>query len=120
MLPTEEPVGGCGYRGLFGAIGKDATVKNVAIAACNMRGWNNVGAVAGVNEGTIKDCHVVFSIMSSVGSGMNLGGMMTRSSGGGCPFGSGICAPSGSSGTSAMPEVLNMSSSRSASDTTRL
>lgn len=66
---------GCGYRGLFGAIGKDATVKNVAIAACNMRGWNNVGAVAGVNEGTIKDCHVVFSIMSSVGSGMNLGGI---------------------------------------------
>jgi len=31
--------------------------------------------VAGVNEGTIKDCHVVFSIMSSVGSGMNLGGI---------------------------------------------
>lgn len=75
MLQTEEPVAGCGYRGLFGAIGKDATVKNVTIAACNMRGWDYIGAVAGINEGTIDGCRVLFSVMSSIGSGMNLGGI---------------------------------------------
>ena len=75
MLQTEEPVAGCGYRGLFGAIGQGGKVENVAIAACEIRGWNNVGAIAGVNDGDIKDCHVVFSIMSTIGSGMNLGGI---------------------------------------------
>ena len=75
MLQTEEPVAGCGYRGLFGAIGKNGTVKNVTLAGMNMRGWNYVGAVAGVNEGTISGCNVLFSIMSTIGSGMNLGGV---------------------------------------------
>ena len=75
MLQTEEPVAGCGYRGLFGAIGRNATVKNLTIAACHMRGWDHIGAVAGVNEGTIDGCRVLFSVMSSIGSGMNLGGI---------------------------------------------
>ena len=75
MLQTEEPVAGCGYRGLFGAISKNATVKNLTIAACNMRGWDYIGAVAGVNEGTIDGCRVLFSVMSTIGSGMNLGGI---------------------------------------------
>ena len=75
MLQTEEPVAGCGYRGLFGVIGKDATVKNLALAACNMRGWENIGAVAGVNNGTIDQCYVLFSIMSSIGTGKNIGGI---------------------------------------------
>ena len=66
---------GCGYRGLFGAIGKGGSVTNVTLAACDMRGWDNIGAVAGVNEGTVSNCHVAFSIMSSIGSGMNLGGI---------------------------------------------
>lgn len=75
MLQTEEPVAGCGPRGLFGAIGKGGVVKNVGIAACNMRGWDNIGAIAGVNNGTIEDCHVVFSLMSTIGTGKNLGGI---------------------------------------------
>jgi hypothetical protein len=75
MLQTEEPVAGCGYRGLFGAIGKGGVVKNVALAACNMRGWDNIGAVAGVNNGTIERCYVVSSSMSTIGTGMNLGGI---------------------------------------------
>ena len=40
-----------------------------------MRGWDYIGAVAGVNEGTIDGCHVVFSMISSIGSGKNLGGI---------------------------------------------
>ena len=75
MLQTEEPVAGSGYRGLFGVIGKGGTVENVSMAGCNMRGWDYIGAVAGVNEGTIKNCRVVFSIMNSIGSGKNLGGI---------------------------------------------
>ena len=75
MLQTEEPIAGCGSRGLFGAIGKEGVVKNVGIAACNMRGWDNIGAIAGVNDGTIEDCHVVFSLVNSIGTGKNLGGI---------------------------------------------
>lgn len=75
MLQTEEPVAGSDLRGLFGVIGKGGTVKNVVVAACDMRGWDYIGAVAGVNEGTIDGCHVVFSMISSIGSGKNLGGI---------------------------------------------
>ena len=75
MLQTEEPVAGCGYRGLFGAIAEGATVKDLMVAGCNIRGWDYVGAIAGVNKGTIDNCHVAFSIMSTIGSGMNLGGI---------------------------------------------
>jgi hypothetical protein len=75
MLQTEEPVAGCGYRGLFGAIGKNGMVKNVGIAACYMRGWDYIGAIAGVNEGTIENCHVAFSMMSTIGTNKNLGGI---------------------------------------------
>ena len=75
MLKTEEPQAGTNNRGLFGAIAKGATVKNVALAACNFSGWNNIGAVAGVNEGTISGCQVVFSVLSSIGTGMNIGGI---------------------------------------------
>jgi hypothetical protein len=40
-----------------------------------MRGWDNIGAVAGVNNGTIESCYVVSSSMSTIGTGMNLGGI---------------------------------------------
>lgn len=75
MLQTEEPVAGCGYRGLFGSIAKGGTVKNVALAACDIRGWDYIGSVAGINEGTIDNCQVVFSILSSIGTGKNIGGI---------------------------------------------
>ena len=75
MLQTEEPQAGNNYRGLFGAVAKNAEVKNVTLAALNIRGWDFIGAVAGVNEGTISGCNVVFSILTSIGSGKNLGGI---------------------------------------------
>ena len=75
MLQTEQPVAGCGYRGLFGAIGKGGVVKNVGMAGCDIRGWDYIGAIAGVNEGTIDSCHVIFSVMSSIDMGRNLGGI---------------------------------------------
>ena len=75
MLQTDEPIAGNNYRGLFGVVAKGAEVKDVTLAACNIRGWDYLGAVAGVNEGTISGCNVVFSIVSSIGSGKNLGGI---------------------------------------------
>lgn len=75
MLQTETPVAGQSARGLFGTIGKEGTVKNVTLTSCNMRGWDYIGAVAGINEGKIEGCQVAFSAMTSIGSGMNLGGI---------------------------------------------
>lgn len=75
MLQTEEPVASSGYRGLFGTIAKGGTVKNLTLASCIIRGWDNVGGVAGVNNGTIDQCHVVFSILKTIGTGMNIGGI---------------------------------------------
>ena len=92
MLQTEEPVAGCGYRGLFGTIAKGATVKNVTLTLCNMRGWNNIGGIAGVNDGTIVECHVLFSIMNSIGTGMNVGGIcgLNRGTISGCTTGTDV------------------------------
>ena len=75
MLQTEEPVAGCGPRGLFGAVAKEGTVRHVTLAACNMRGWDCIGGVAGINAGVIDHCHVAFSIMNSIATGLNLGGI---------------------------------------------
>ena len=75
MLQTEQPVAGTGYRGLFGVIGKNGTVKNVSIAGCKIRGWDYIGAVAGLNEGTIDGCQVVFTEITSISTGKNLGGI---------------------------------------------
>ena len=75
MLQTEEPVAGCGPRGLFGAVAKEGVVRHVTLAACNMRGWDYIGGVAGINAGVIDHCHVAFSIMNSIATGKNLGGI---------------------------------------------
>lgn len=75
MLKTEEPQAGSNNRGLFGIIAKGATVKNVTLAACNFSGWDNIGTIAGVNEGTIDGCHVVYSTLNSIGTGMHIGGI---------------------------------------------
>ena len=75
MLKTEEPQAGTNNRGLFGTIAKGATVKNVTLAACDISGWDNIGTIAGVNEGTIESCHVLYTTLSSIGTGMHIGGI---------------------------------------------
>ena len=81
MLKSETPVAGSGYRGLFGAIAKGATVKNVVLASCEMNGWDNIGGVAGANEGTIEGCQVAFSVLKSIGTGMSIGGICGKNKG---------------------------------------
>ena len=49
------------YAGLFGYVGNQndqAYIKNVALLDCYVTGQQNVGALAGVNYGTITDCVV--------------------------------------------------------------
>ena len=75
MLKTEEPIAGNNCRGFFGVVGKNAEVKNMTLAQCDIQGWDYIGAVAGINKGTISGCNVVFSSVSSIGSGKNLGGI---------------------------------------------
>ena len=47
-----------GYAGLFGYIGERANIFNVDIQNVNVSGSDNVGALAGVSEGSITNCRV--------------------------------------------------------------
>ena len=57
--------------GLFGAIGKGGTVKNLKLTSVAIKGNNDVGAIAGINLGTIENC----SAASSVTGSMYVGGI---------------------------------------------
>lgn len=78
--------------GLFSIVGGGVTVKNVTIADATVKGANYVGGVAGMNSGTIENCHlsngsVEFTSMDDdVDAGLNPGavnpGMRTMGLGG--------------------------------------
>ena len=44
------------YQGLFGYLDNDARVKNVAVANARITGSQNVGGIAGRNDGNINNC----------------------------------------------------------------
>lgn len=44
------------YAGLFGYLAPGSSVTDLTVDASNISGYQYVGAVAGYNEGTIKDC----------------------------------------------------------------
>ena len=44
------------YAGLFGYLASGSSVTDLTIDASNIGGYQYVGAVAGYNEGTVKDC----------------------------------------------------------------
>ena len=55
------------YVGLFGHLGYEintdiATVQNVVLANCTFAGHNNVGGIAGSNNGNIRNCRVESSV----------------------------------------------------------
>jgi len=45
-----------GLVGLFGYVGRSGAVKNVEIFGAEVRGWRDVGVLAGYSEGTIANC----------------------------------------------------------------
>ena len=63
------------YAGLFGYIGEKGTVQNLTLDSSTITGSNNVGAVAGTNDGAIDNCHVTGSVNITVG-GTAVGGVV--------------------------------------------
>jgi hypothetical protein len=47
-----------GTQGLFGQIGARGVVKNLRVVDVDIRGKENIGALAGINQGTIANCYV--------------------------------------------------------------
>jgi len=46
------------YIGMFGYVGKQGVIKNAILSSADIRGLENVGALAGSSEGTIINCSV--------------------------------------------------------------
>ena len=63
-----------GSQGIFGTIGTAATVKNLVIANSSITGGNNTGAVVGMADGNIENCHVLGDVIIA-GTGANHGGI---------------------------------------------
>ena len=65
-------------QGLFGVIGASATVSNVRLSSANVSGLNNVGALAGVNHGTITGS---YSDGTVTGAGTDVGNLVGENDG---------------------------------------
>ena len=60
-----------GAQGLFASVGAEGTVRNTGLAENGICGLENVGAIAGVNYGTIEACFQtgeIYGIKENVGS----------------------------------------------------
>jgi len=66
--PTAE------FQGLFGFIGNGATVQNVGIVNCDIKGGERVGGVVGKNNGTVENCYVTGNVSGTNYIGGVLGG----------------------------------------------
>ena len=58
-------------QGLFGVIGEEGTVRNVGMTENSICGGENVGAIAGINYGTVESCFQtgeVYGINNNAGS----------------------------------------------------
>ncbi|MCK9202654.1 MAG: hypothetical protein M0P42_16140, partial [Gallionella sp.] len=67
--------------GLFGNIAATATVSNVVLSDAVVTGRSNIGALAGLNQGTISGSHVDNSIGGSVSGTSNVGGLVGNNGG---------------------------------------
>lgn len=66
------------YLGLFGVIGSEATVKNLAIVSGGIWGRNQIGNFAGLNAGKLIHCYNMSEIVTG---GENVGGLVGRNDG---------------------------------------
>lgn len=51
------------YNGLFGCLGSDAEVKNIVLTNSTIGDGNRSGGIAGLNEGSVTNCHVTSSVI---------------------------------------------------------
>ena len=86
--PEEEE----GEVGLFGAVGKGGFVTNIGVVNASVLGYEDVGGVAGWNEGTMSNCYATGNVSghSKVGGlvGSNYDGTVTDSHSNGSMSGS--------------------------------
>ncbi len=66
------------YVGLFGYVGEDGRVQNVALESGSIKGNSYVGGVAGYNSGTVLNCYNTGKVE---GSGDSVGGVAGYNSG---------------------------------------
>jgi hypothetical protein len=57
------------YAGLFGNIGANGIVKDLTLVNPSVTGVDKLGALAGRNEGTIQNCHVIDATITSTFTG---------------------------------------------------
>ncbi len=67
------------YAGLFRVIGETSVVENITIEDANIQGVSNIGAVVGLNQGTIENCTVASDVVISGDN--QTGGIAGRSEG---------------------------------------
>ena len=64
------PSASADFQGLFGYIGTDGVVRNVALKSVNMNSTESeIGGIAGHNSGLIENCYVTGTVSGSVGVG---------------------------------------------------
>ena len=54
--------------GVFGTIGKEGIVKNLKVYSSTFKGYDNVGAIAGTNKGTIDNVTTLGNTVEALGS----------------------------------------------------
>ena len=69
------------YVGLFSTIGANGFVDSLTLVSPKIIGYSAVGAIAGRNDGTIKDCKVINGSVGSSYYGDKLGGIAGANSG---------------------------------------
>ena len=57
--------------GVFGTIGEKGIVKNLKVYSSTFKGYDNVGAIAGTNKGTIDNVTTLGNTVEAVGSGFS-------------------------------------------------
>ena len=57
--------------GVFGTIGEKGIVKNLKVYSSTFKGYDNVGAIAGTNNGTIDNVTTLGNTVEAVGSGFS-------------------------------------------------
>ena len=96
--------------GLFGYIGRKGMVKSLHLVSADVKGYNAVGGIAGVNDGTIKACSISGHIEGS-GDFLRLAKRVVRSKAKPFPVGFGLGGTGGIAGLNAgtVSECFSMS-----------
>jgi hypothetical protein len=74
ILPVSHP--STSNQGMFGVIGANAVVENLGLKEVGIIGRNNIGGLAGQNNGTVQRCYVTGSVRGISPGGVYVGGLV--------------------------------------------